>query len=200
MNFKSAITLSIISISVLSCKSVKKTIANSGPYPDMMNWPDEYEPDRTNFFVHNEIEIQGSAEAIWNILIEVEAWPEWYEGAQEVDLIEAGMGKLEEAARFSWRTMGFKFTSTITEFEVHSRLSWESVRSDIRGYHTWLILPQTDGSCILVTEESQRGFLTVLEKTFQPSKLEKLHQIWLEELKQKVEHQALAPITDKQNL
>jgi hypothetical protein len=82
--------------------------------------------------------------------------------------------------------MGLNFESTIEEFVPSSRLSWESRKKSIRGYHAWLIIPTADG-CKVITDESQNGWLTFFEKIFQPKKLHKLHDIWLAELKKQAE-------------
>lgn len=41
--------------------------------------------------------------------------------------------------------------------------------------------------CKLITEESQNGWLTFFEKTFQGKKLQKLHDLWLFEIKNQAE-------------
>lgn len=169
-----------------SCASTKKKLKASEPYPSQINWPEAYTPEKAGFFVHNEIDINASPEIVWGILIAAETWPDWYEGALNVQVKNSDKGILEKDSTFSWKTMGLNFESEIKEFEPYSRLSWESVKNSIKGYHSWLIIP-TDMGCKLVTEESQKGFLTFMEKTFQPKKLERLHQIWLEGIQQKAE-------------
>ncbi len=185
---KKAIVITVILLILLlaSCTSTKKKVAASQPFPEQINWPDEYSPGKAGFFVHNEININASSTVVWNILLQAETWPDWYEGAAEVKVKNSANGMLNAGDVFTWKTMGLDFESTIREFEPYSRLSWESVKKSIKGYHAWLIVP-TENGCTLVTEESQHGFLTFLEKTFQPKKLEKLHQIWLEEIKKKAE-------------
>ncbi|MGB5821774.1 MAG: SRPBCC domain-containing protein [Saonia sp.] len=176
--------LSILSfLTFISCTSTKKKLEASKPYPGLINWPAAYEPSKAGFFVHNEIDIKASPEVVWNILIQAETWPSWYEGAEDVNVKNSIDGTLSEDSTFTWKTMGLNFESGIREFEPNSRLSWESKKNSIKGYHAWLIIP-TENGCKLITEESQKGFLTLLEKTFQPKKLEKLHQIWLEEIQQ----------------
>jgi hypothetical protein len=69
---------------------------------------------------------------------------------------------------------------------VPFRLSWESRKSTIKGYHAWLIIPSGTG-CRLVTEESQHGFLTLMQKIFQPDKLHRLHGVWISQIKKKSE-------------
>jgi uncharacterized membrane protein len=82
-----------------------------------INWPDKYEPQKAKFFVHNEIFIEASAKEIWDILIQAETWPNWYEGAFNVKVLNSNDGKLDSNSVFTWKTMGLNFKSTITEFE-----------------------------------------------------------------------------------
>ncbi len=151
-----------------------------------INWPPPYQEDQRKFFVHNEIFIEAPAEVIWQILLEAEDWPNWYEGAENVRILNSTSGALQDTSIFTWKTMGLNFRSTIKEFDAPYRLSWESEKSSIKGYHAWLIIPLENG-CRLITDESQYGWLTFFEKTFQPNKLEKLHDIWLAEIKAKAE-------------
>ena len=97
-----------------------------------------------------------------------------------------GGAELDAGSVFDWRTMGLRFTSVVRECGAPYRLSWESSRGAIRGYHSWLIEP-TEKGCRVMTAESQKGWLTFLEKTFQPRKLHRLHGIWLMNLKERSE-------------
>lgn len=149
-------------------------------------WPHEYEPQKSTFFVHNEIQINADPDVVWKILIQAESWPRWYTGAKNVKITTSTDGILVENSLFSWNTMGLDFVSTIKEFAPPHRLSWESNKWCIRGYHAWLIIPTPQG-CRLITDESQFGLLAVLERIFQPNKLRLLHDIWLAEIKKKAE-------------
>ncbi len=151
-----------------------------------INWPQNYIPEKSSFYVHNEIIIDAPPYVVWELLIDAESWPQWYKGASGVDIINPADTVLKETSAFTWKTMGLTFTSTIKEFQPYTRLSWESVRSSIQGYHAWLIIP-TPGGCKLITDESQKGWLTFFEKIFQPNKLRKLHDKWLGAIKNKAE-------------
>ena len=179
-----SVTFSFI---LMGCYSVKQSVRSSRPTSDQIHWPETYTPEEAGFFVHNEIEIQAEPEVVWQILIQAETWPEWYEGASDVKITSGQKGVLQARTQFSWRTMGQDFVSTIQKFEAPYRLSWESNKKSIRGYHAWLILPTQDG-CRVITSEAQHGFLTTMQKLFLPNKLRKLHDIWLEELKRKAEN------------
>ncbi len=174
-----------LALSVSHCRSIEKDIAASRENPETIHWPEEYDPDDASFFIHNAIDINASPETVWNILIQAETWPEWYEGASNVKL-QKGHKELAADSVFTWTTMGLDFVSTIKEFEPHVRLSWESDKWSIQGYHGWLIIP-TEAGCRLITDESQNGLLTYAQLLFQPNKLHRLHDVWLAEIKAKAE-------------
>lgn len=159
----------------------------SYPNSKEIYWPDSYMPEESKFFVHNEIDINASPEIVWSVLIQADEWETYYRGASNLQLPKQSNGRLSENSVFTWNTMGLNFTSTIKEFEAPYRLSWESNKKSIRGYHAWLILP-TDYGCKLVTSESQHGFMTFLQKIFVPNKLEGLHDEWLTQIKIKSEN------------
>lgn len=180
------------SLSATGCASVPIAAGPENPLASGsgIHWPARYQPREASFFVHNEIEINASPQVVWDLLIRAPAWPEWYEGASNV-MVPGTSGLLEPDTAFSWSTMGLDLTSTIKEFVPNERLSWESRKSTIKGYHAWLIVPTTTG-CRVVTEESQYGFLTTMQKLFVPNKLHRLHDVWLRGLKRLAESKASA--------
>jgi len=151
-----------------------------------IRWPTNYEPARSQFYVHNEIDIQASPSTVWAVLIDYAKWSSYYRGAKDVRLADPSQSKLALGSVIEWKTMGLRFRSTVKEYVPHRRLSWESVNSKITGYHAWLIIPQGKG-CKLITDESQLGWLTYLERTFQPNKLRRLHDEWLAAIKARAE-------------
>ncbi len=151
-----------------------------------IQWPQEYEPSKSRFFVHNEIEIEAPPQTVWKYLIDALEWPNWYAGAQKVSYKNPSDQMLDNNVTFLWKTMGLQFESTIMQFDAFRLLAWESKKKSIQGYHVWLLIPGPSG-CKVITEESQNGWLTRLEKTFQKNKLRKLHDVWLSELKSKAE-------------
>lgn len=146
-------------------------------------WPENYLPEKSKFFVHNEIEINASADKIWSILLDVYQWPTWYEGASQVKLLYPNETQISAQSVILWKTMGMYFKSSIKQFEPNKILAWESYRKNIQGYHMWLILQNSNGTCRVITDESQLGWLTFFERIFQPKKLHRLHDVWLRELK-----------------
>jgi uncharacterized protein YndB with AHSA1/START domain len=166
--------------------------AQERPAPDSLHgikWPSGYEPSKSKFYVHNEVEINASPETVWNILIDALKWESWYKGARNVSFKSIGDTVLAANSVFNWETMGLRFQSVVKEYEPNRILAWESRKSSIQGYHVWLIIPNGNG-CRVITDESQNGWLTFFEKTFQGKKLEKLHDVWLLELKNRAERMA----------
>lgn len=165
--------------------------ADAAVSADRIRWPADYDPATATFFVHNEIEIAAPPAVVWAELVAAEAWPQWYGGATGVQVRGATDGRLGPDAVFAWRTMGLNFESRIREFAPPYRLSWESPKALIRGYHAWLIVP-TPAGCRVVTDEAQYGFLAVMQGIFIPKKLGRLHDEWLAALKQRAEARAAA--------
>ncbi|MES2616700.1 MAG: SRPBCC domain-containing protein [Bacteroidota bacterium] len=172
---------------ILAYAAISMSCLSGQNSTDSIQWPTEYHPSISQFFVHNEIEIKATPATVWGHLIDALKWPQWYKGAQKVTLSPPTDTLLQANAVFNWKTMGLKFQSTILQFDPYRLLAWESKKPSIRGYHVWWIVPTANG-CRVITEELQNGWLTFFEKTFQGKKLERLHALWLQELKTKSEH------------
>jgi hypothetical protein len=84
---------------------------------EKMNWPAHYEPSKSKFYVHNEIEINATPEKVWSILIDALKWESWYKGAKNISYINPTDTLLNSNSVFKWKTMGLKFQSTIKQFE-----------------------------------------------------------------------------------
>jgi hypothetical protein len=159
------------------------------PKTNLVIWPDEFKPENAKWYVYNEIEIKASPEKVWNILIDAKIWHTFYPGVESpVTFIDSHASILEDGLAFNMHTMGLKLKPVIREFVPYERMAWEVRRSNLTAYHAWVIVPTVDG-CRLITPESQNGFLTLLQKVFQPNKLLKLHDKWLKLIKERAENQ-----------
>lgn len=72
------------------------------------------------------------------------------------------------------------------EFVPNERMAWEVRRSNLKAYHAWVIIPNSNG-CRLITTKTQKGLLTFLPIVFQPYNLLKLHDKWLRLIKERAE-------------
>lgn len=171
---------------LLACIIFLNSTVSAKMFTDTISWPAKYQPSKSRFYVHNEIMINASPATVWGILIDALEWENWYKGAKNIRFADTNHQQLQANSVMNWQTMGLKFRSTIKAFEPNRLLAWESVKKSIQGYHVWLIIPTANG-CKVITDESQNGWLTFLEKTFQRNKLKRLHDVWLTELKRKAE-------------
>ena len=175
-----------MSVSLCGCYSLKKSVDNGKPYNDQIDWPPDYELDKTVFYIHNRIDINASPQTVWNILIQAEAWPDWYQGIREVKVLNDSDSTIKPDSKLTFNTMNRDFNGIIKEFKPYERLAWETIHEKLNAYHAWLIIPNENG-CSVITDESQYGKLAKLQIIFVPNKLRKLHDKWLEELKKKAE-------------
>ena len=174
------ITLSLMLVTFMF--EVKAQQDSSG----VIMWPPEYSPLKSKFYVYNQIVVDAPPNKVWEVLVNALRWESWYKGAKNILILNQTDSLLKANAVFRWETMGLKFESTVKEFEKGRLLAWESKKKSIKGYHVWLMVPTQNG-CKVITAESQTGWLTFFEKTFQGKKLWKLHNDWLKELKNQSE-------------
>ncbi len=159
---------------------------------DLVHWPEQFNPDKAGFFVYNDIDITAPPEIVWRILVEATEWHTFYKGAEEpVVILDSTVNELKNNVSFRFKTMGIAFVPTIKEFVPNERMAWEINTKKLQAYHAWLIVPTAQG-CRLITPEAQNGFLTVLQKLFQPNKLLNLHEHWLEVIKARAENNTQA--------
>ncbi len=189
----------IILASILMLLSTKATVlaqdnaANSfktkkyDTSTNLVVWPKEFNPAKAKWYVYNEIEIDAKPEVVWNILIDAKKWHTFYKGVESpVEYLDTTATTLRNALAFKMHTMGLHLEPVIKEFVINERMAWEVRRGNLKAYHAWVIVP-TDNGCRLITPEVQNGFLTFLQKVFQPNKLLILHQHWLEVIKERAE-------------
>jgi len=154
--------------------------------PDQIRWPQAYTPELAPFTITNSIFISAPPQTVWDQLIHAESWPTWYKGATNVVVEGSTTGTLEAGSTIKWTTMDQNLVTKVVEFEPPYRMGWESRQSSLNAYHAWLLIP-ADGGTRVVTDESQFGRLAHLQRIFLPSKLRKLHDVWLAELKSRAE-------------
>jgi hypothetical protein len=150
-------------------------------------WPDEFNPEKANWYVYNEIEINARPEVVWNILIEAKKWHTFYNGVESpVEFFDTTAKVLRNGLVFNMHTMGLHLEPEMKEFVPNERMAWEVRRGNLTAYHAWVIVPTTTG-CRLITPEAQNGLLSFLQKVFLPNKLLNLHKHWLEVIKARAE-------------
>lgn len=160
------------------------------PYSEKITWPEGFKPSEADFFIHTEIDFKASPQVVWDIFIDAAKWPEWYKKAEGIELLNSPNGKLNPSSVFIWYPAG-KFTSTIKEFNPPYNIAWlgETDNNKMTIYNAWMIIPTEEG-CKVVSNESQNGPKTKMEKIFAPNMVRKSIQDWLVKLKEQSEKQS----------
>nr|WP_315170008.1 DinB family protein [uncultured Flavobacterium sp.] len=157
------------------------------PSTNLVVWPEEFNPSKAKWYVYNQIEINAKPEVVWDILIDAKKWHTFYRGVQSpVEFADTTATTLRSGLTFSLHTMGLHLVPVMKEFVANERMAWVVRRGNLTAYHAWVIVPTANG-CKLITPEAQNGFLTFMQKVFQPNKLLDLHEHWLEVIKARAE-------------
>ena len=105
----------LLSVAVSGCSTTP--ISQSRESKESIRWPVDYGPEKRQFFIHNQIEIDAPAEKVWKVLVDWKSWQTFYRGADEIVLAVPGHQVLQSDSVFRWKTMGLRFVSTIKEYE-----------------------------------------------------------------------------------
>ncbi|MCH7396751.1 SRPBCC domain-containing protein [Belliella sp. DSM 107340] len=179
-----SILLIMLNFSVVNAQISSKKF---NPETNLIEWPKQFNPEKSDFYVYNEIEINTAPDVVWKLLIEASDWSKWYNNIQNIQFENPQQRNLSAQAKVFWKSMGQELNNTVTQFEPNKALAWQFDEPKIQGYHAWLIIP-TENGCKVVTVESQTGRLARLQKVFLPNKLRKQHDEWLVKLKEQAEN------------
>jgi hypothetical protein len=149
----------------------------------VIDWPDAFRPGVAPVHVRNVRESEAPPTAVWAWLVRAAEWPEWYPNSRRV-VIEHGGADLSPDASFTWSTFGVSLVSRVEEFVPGERIAWTARGLGVWAYHAWLIQRKGLGSVIL-TEETQYGWVARLGATLMPKRMSRGHDLWLEALDRK---------------
>lgn len=125
---------------------------------ETIKWPDEMKPSRSPIHFTNELEVAVPVEAIWSLLTDPAAWPNFYPGVQHVRLL-GGHKSFGAGTRFETNLAGQDVYASVQEFEPMTRIAWGGhprIAEHSKAYHAWIITPTANG-CHLWTEETMQG-------------------------------------------
>ena len=98
------------------------------------------------------IQIEASPETVWDIVSDIERWPEWNPDVTDAEL----HGSLAAGGTFTWKAGPGKIRSSLSEVDAPRRIAWTGKTLGISAVHTWVIEP-TENGVELTTEESWSG-------------------------------------------
>jgi hypothetical protein len=147
-----------------------------------IHWPSGHTPADADLFAHNELSVKASCAVVWQRIVEASKWPAWYPNSKDVRILESSSGTLERDSSFSWSTFGIQVESRVDEFVPSSRIGWFGEAKGLDAYHTWFLIPASNG-CHVVTEEVVKGPAAIALRNSDPAGMHKGHDVWLSTLK-----------------
>ena len=148
-----------------------------------IHWAAGFEPEHADLFAHNETLINTSCETVWQHIVNVKAWPQWYPNARDVSLI-GGADTLMPDVRWRWTTFGLEIESRVHEFEPGRRLAWFGGAPGEKPtfYHSWLLSPDGKG-CRVTMDEAGIGPGAAAFRKADEGRMHRGHEMWLATLK-----------------
>jgi uncharacterized protein YndB with AHSA1/START domain len=153
--------------------------------PARIRWPQHYDPAEAPVFVRNELHIDAAPETVWAWLVRAPLWPQWYANSHHLRIVNGNPSALAPGSRFVWTTFGIRLQSEVKEFVSGERLAWDAKAFGVDAYHAWLLTPTSDGGCLVLTEETQHGFIARGGALLFPKRMFRWHQTWLESLSER---------------
>ena len=145
-------------------------------------WPAGLAPGGAYVHAHNEMLIPAEAEVCFAWLRRAALWPTWYSNCGWFKFDTLAGPDLTPDTSFTWQTFHAPVRSTVRRFDPPLHLEWDATTFGIRAYHGWLLIPQ-DERCLVITEETQTGFVPFFFRWYLPGMLQRGHQTWLEGLR-----------------
>ncbi|HYX76972.1 MAG TPA: SRPBCC family protein [Gaiellaceae bacterium] len=133
----------------------------------------------------HEIEIAAPLEKVWQLHVDVNAWPSWQSEITAAHLD----GPLEPGASFDWTSYGFSVTSTVYDLVKQARVLWGGTSGGITGVHEWRF-SETPGGVRVTTTESFAGNPVEADVAAMQTALDASLVAWLGHLKSAAESPA----------
>jgi uncharacterized protein YndB with AHSA1/START domain len=127
--------------------------------------------------VEKTVEIGAPPEIVWDVLTDVEHWPDWNSGVKSATLD----GAFAAGSRFRWKSGPSRIRSTVEAAERPRLAGWSGKALGARAVHVWQLEP-TAGGTRVTTEESMSGPVPRLFAGSMKRMLEKSLDAWLAEM------------------
>lgn len=122
--------------------------------------------------------IKASVPVVWKKLTDIKNWSDWNDIIDHAFLNE--IPKPESS--FYWKSNGMKIKSTFHTVVENKLLGWSGKTAGIHAIHNWS-LEENDNGVIVCTQESMRGLLPLVFKSWMQKQLKKTVSSWLYFLK-----------------
>jgi len=129
-----------------------------------------------------QILIPADPAVVWQVLTDINAWPEWQSSVSQAKL----RGAPVEGTPFTWKAGGIRLKSSIHTAQPSFAFGWTGKTWGASAVHNWMLEPQPEGTLVKV-EESLKGFLPLLFRAKFQKDLGRGMELNLRELKVRAE-------------
>ena len=123
--------------------------------------------------------INASVDRVWEVLTDVNRWPEWYP-----EIKSASCDKVEMGATFDWALKSTHLHSSFQLVNKPTQLAWTGKSKMVKAIHVWN-LEAADDQTIVTVEKSIEGFLIPVFN--RQSKVHDDLMAWIAALKEEAE-------------
>jgi len=102
-----------------------------------------------------EIEIEANLDTVWNIMADIQSWPNWNPDVKDVVL----HGDLKPGTHFQWKAGPGKITSVLQNVEPPHLLAWTGKTMGVNAIDVFKF-EFVNGKTIVKEEESWEGLLS----------------------------------------
>ncbi len=126
--------------------------------------------------------VSASAEIVWDLLVDVNRWPDWNPAISSTSL----PGQGEPGETFRWKSGPARLTSVIQVADRPAEIGWTGRTMGMSAVHVWRLHP-VEGGTSIHTEESWDGIPARLAPKLMRSSLQKTLDDWIAVLQRAAE-------------
>jgi uncharacterized protein YndB with AHSA1/START domain len=108
-------------------------------------------------------EIPADAETLWDLVANVEHWPEWNPDVKSVTLD----GGIQPGSIFRWKTRTGTIASTFQVVERPHALAWTGKALGLRAIHVWRFEQRGDTTLVTTAESFEGPVARLFRRTLQ---------------------------------
>jgi hypothetical protein len=128
------------------------------------------------------VEVESTAERLWDILVDVKAWPQW----QGTSYVDPPAAPLKKGSTFTAELGGHNWNVTVTEADVPSRLVWAGRQMGLKAVHEWEFA-EAGGRTQALSRDTMTGWPLLFARAAVEKKVSEHDEKWLANLKSRAE-------------
>jgi hypothetical protein len=128
------------------------------------------------------VDVESTAERLWDILQDVKSWPEW----QGTSFVEPPAAPLQKGSTFTAELGGHNWSVTVTEADRPNRLVWAGRQMGLKVVHEWEFA-EAGGRTQAVSRDNMSGWPLLFARPALQKKVSEHDEKSLADLKAKAE-------------